>query len=71
MGNQKKMNFKKLEVLAQNQKCVFCHTSEINEIKLGPVYMYQNIITHYYCLVSSNPGSEYMYFNIITHYKYA
>ncbi|XP_054270224.1 uncharacterized protein LOC128991406 isoform X2 [Macrosteles quadrilineatus] len=49
-----KIECKKLEALAGDQKCVFCHQTDIDEMKYGPVYMHKNIITHYYCLLLSS-----------------
>uniref|UniRef100_A0A1B6CRC0 PHD-type domain-containing protein n=1 Tax=Clastoptera arizonana TaxID=38151 RepID=A0A1B6CRC0_9HEMI len=55
MGNPKKIHYEKLDRIQANQKCAFCRRSEINEVKLGPIYQYQNIMTHYFCmLLSSN-----------------
>ncbi|KAG8320232.1 ubiquitin-protein transferase activity protein [Homalodisca vitripennis] len=54
-----KVECKKLETLTGTQKCVFCHTQDIDELKYGPIYMHKNIITHYYCLLlSSNMGQN-------------
>lgn len=49
-----KMECKKLDSFQHSQKCAFCCTSEVNEDKLGPIYMHKNIITHYFCLLLSS-----------------
>lgn len=48
------MECKKLDSFQHSQKCAFCSTSEVNEDKLGPIYMHKNITTHYFCLLLSS-----------------
>jgi len=32
--------------------CVFCRKSEVDEINLGPMYIFKNeVVLHYYCMV--------------------
>lgn len=41
-----------LDSLKENEKCVFCRHNEINELHYGKMYKFENIITHYFCMVS-------------------
>ncbi|XP_034937856.1 probable inactive serine/threonine-protein kinase scy2 [Chelonus insularis] len=34
--------------------CVFCNISDDDELKYGKIYEYENIVTHYYCLLLSS-----------------
>ena len=41
-----------LEELKEQEKCIFCRHNEINELQYGKMYKIENIITHYFCMVS-------------------
>lgn len=41
-----------LESLKSDEKCIFCRHNEIDELRYGKMYKYENIITHYFCMVS-------------------
>ncbi|XP_075226269.1 uncharacterized protein LOC142327269 isoform X2 [Lycorma delicatula] len=48
------MSCKKLECFGEFEKCVFCKTDIVDELKLGTIYKYGSIITHYFCLLLSS-----------------
>lgn len=45
-----------LKVITEENEChtcVFCKTYTVNEIKLGPLYYQDGVVTHYFCMVIS------------------
>ncbi|XP_011297042.1 uncharacterized protein [Fopius arisanus] len=40
--------------VGSEKTCVFCNSSEDNELKYGKIHEYNGIITHYYCLLLSS-----------------
>lgn len=48
------MDNKILEITVPDleKTCVFCHKHEVNTVEWGPLYELNDVIVHYFCLVS-------------------
>lgn len=44
----------KLERFSNSEKCVFCETNFVDELKYGSIHKYEDIIVHYFCLLLSS-----------------
>ncbi|XP_075226646.1 uncharacterized protein LOC142327445 isoform X2 [Lycorma delicatula] len=49
-----RMRCEKLESFGTDQTCVFCEANIVDELKLGTIYKYGSIVTHYFCLLLSS-----------------
>lgn len=35
-------------------RCIFCKENVADEVKFGKIYRYDDVITHYFCMVSGD-----------------
>jgi hypothetical protein len=50
----------------ESNVCVFCKSYAVDEIRLGPLYYHDGVVTHYYCMVgilSARTRSYYLLFS--------
>lgn len=38
--------------MKHNKQCMFCKHKEIDETKYGPLYKLNDVVVHYFCIVS-------------------
>lgn len=40
-----------LERFGEGEKCIFCKENVVDELLFGKIYKYEDVITHYFCMV--------------------
>lgn len=53
-----------------DKKCMFCGRKEISEKLYGILYQLNDVVVHYFCIVSTSPEYNFFIIKCITFYTY-